>query len=114
LNIKECVQFRGFGAKPNIEQCTQVVDLGEEKTKLSTKESIEEHIRVVKEHIQVVEECVQVGGLGENNLHLWHEQLGHLNEEDVKLLMQWNLIEGMSLKNNEEKLSFYEGCVIDK
>jgi len=28
--------------------------------------------------------------------------------------MQWNLIEGMSLKNNKEKLSFYEGCVIGK
>ncbi len=28
--------------------------------------------------------------------------------------MQWNLIEGMSLKANEEKLSFYEGCVIHK
>ncbi len=81
---------------------------------MGTKESIEEHIQAIKEHIQIVKECVQVGGLGEDNFHLWHEQLGYLNEEDVKLLMQWNLIKGMSLKDNAKKLSFYEGYVIDK
>jgi hypothetical protein len=40
--------------------------------------------------------------------------LGHLNEKDMKLLMKWILIEGLSLKNNKEKLPLYEGYVFKK
>jgi hypothetical protein len=42
---------------------------------------------------------------------LWHKQLSHLNEKDMKLLMQQILIKGMSLKNNKEKLPLLKECV---
>ncbi len=48
------------------------------------------------------------------NLHLWHEQLGHLNVEKVKLLPQQSLVESLSLIIEGKKLPFCEGCVFRK
>jgi hypothetical protein len=64
----------------------------------------------MKEHVEVanfgnsnielnVEECVQVISHGEDNFHIWHKQLGYLNVKDIKLLAQYNLVEGLLLKN---------------
>jgi hypothetical protein len=45
------------------------------------------------------------------NIHLWHDQLGHLNVEKMELLARQNLVESLSLIIEGKKLSFCEGCV---
>lgn len=79
----------------------------------------------MKEHTEVanlgnnnnelnIEECVQVVSCGGDNFHLWHEQLGHFNVEDIKLLARYNLVEGLLLKNEWDLLPFCEGCMLGK
>jgi len=66
------------------------------KLQCNTKSNMKEHAEIVNfgnSNIELnVEECVQVVSHGENNFHLWHEQLGHLNVKDIKLLAQYNLV----------------------
>ncbi len=48
-----------------------------------------------------------------NNMNLWHLWFGHLGVEDLKLLAQRNLVDGLSLEA-KSKLSFYQGCAMGK
>jgi hypothetical protein len=48
-----------------------------------------------------------------DSMNLWHQWFGHLGANDLKLLAQRNLVDGLSLEV-EAKLPFYQGCVLRK
>jgi hypothetical protein len=48
-----------------------------------------------------------------DNMNLWHLRFGHLGADDLKLLAQRNLVDGLFLEV-EAKLPFYQGCVLRK
>ncbi len=49
--------------------------------------------------------------LGLNNLDLWHHKLAHLNNRNMKLIVQHKLVEGLP-KATKSKMKFCEGFAI--
>jgi hypothetical protein len=77
----------------------QVVVVPERKTYVKV-------IRVIvcdaHENAQIAKPHVQVG------INLWHQHLGHLGVDDMKLLVWKNVVEGLIMRPNEN-LTFCEG-----
>jgi hypothetical protein len=60
----------------------------------------------------VVNESAQVAKENEN-LTIWNERFGHLSKQNLKLLLQKNIVVGMNAKTNHQ-LDFCKGCVVGK
>ena len=60
---------------------------------------------VVIEHVSVAS-C-------ENNINVWHQRLGHINEQQLKMIIERNLINGVTFQRSAD-LSFCRGCVEGK
>jgi hypothetical protein len=48
-----------------------------------------------------------------NDVNLWHQQLGHLGVDKLKLLRKQMILDGFSI-NKDTKLEFYKGCMLKK
>ena len=48
-----------------------------------------------------------------SELNKWHIRYGHLNEKNLKLLLNQNLVKGMSVKS-DDKLSTCKTCIMGK
>jgi hypothetical protein len=59
------------------------------------------------ENVQIVEPHVRVG------INLWHQHLGHLGVDNMKLLVWKNVVEGLIMRPNEN-LTLCEGFVYGK
>lgn len=58
-------------------------------------------------------EHASVASAQENDLNIWHQRLGHLNERQLKELVQKKLVTGAKIPKMAN-LSFCEGCVEGK
>jgi transposase InsO family protein len=60
---------------------------------------------VFMEHVSVAS--------NENNINVWHQRLGHINEQQLKMIIERNLINGVTFQRSAD-LSFCRGCVEGK
>ena len=56
---------------------------------------------------------VENKSVSKSEINIWHEKLGHLNEQDLKLMANRELVYGLNIKSNA-KLSECEVCMREK
>lgn len=50
----------------------------------------------------------------DSNLELWHYRYRNLGIDNVKELMEGEMVDGMSCVNNRKEYSVCEGCIMGK
>ena len=61
----------------------------------------------------IVQEQVSVASHADNSTDLWHQRLGHINEQLLQEMVSKELVEGVTVSKSA-KCSFCEGCVEGK
>ena len=61
----------------------------------------------------IVQEQVSVATHADNGTNLWHQRLGHINEQLLQEMVSKELVEGVTVSKSA-KFSFCEGCVEGK